>query len=92
MKLDIVVSQNKAKAPKTPAEAFKNCPRCGCKELIQIETDVLCGRCPWDSCKAAVDGGLMDKMFTRSFRCFDHDQEENSNEAAQINIQAAESA
>jgi hypothetical protein len=68
MKLDLLTTNSKAKAPKTPAEAIKQCPRCGCNELIPIDTDVLCGRCPWDSCQASVDAGHMDHFFSEGFR------------------------
>jgi hypothetical protein len=71
MKLERQITKRETKAPKTSVEAITRCPRCGYNELIPIDTDVLCGRCPWDSCKASVDAGHMDHFFSEGFRGWD---------------------
>ena len=51
-----------ANRPKTPIDHFKKCPACGDKELIQIDPDVVCSSCNWDSTAWHVSAGGMDDL------------------------------
>jgi len=46
MRLD---AMNQMLGLKTPAQIFKNCPKCKCADLLEFEGEVFCNRCPWDS-------------------------------------------
>jgi len=45
---------------KNPIQTFYQCPCCKSKDLITIETDVLCTECSWDSLEAHINAGALD--------------------------------
>ena len=51
-----------ASRPPKPIDHFKCCPRCGDKELIPVDPDVVCSRCDWDSTAWHVAQGGMDSL------------------------------
>ena len=66
MKLRLIASQTTvSKEPRVkPVDHFKKCPACGCKELIEVNPDVLCSRCDWDSTAWDVSRGGVDNLFS----------------------------
>jgi len=41
--------------PKNPVSAFKLCPRCGSANLMQMEEDLSCTYCGWDSIALRIE-------------------------------------
>lgn len=65
MKLQLIAGPMQFREPRTkPVDHFHKCPACGCKDLIQINPDVLCSECDWDSTAWDVSRGGMDSLFS----------------------------
>lgn len=64
MKMSLRTIDVKEKPAKraTPVDHFKKCPKCGNKDLIQLDPDVLCSSCDWDSLAWDVSRGAMDDL------------------------------
>jgi hypothetical protein len=63
MKFSVIHGSDQATSrPPTPVDHFKCCPRCGDKELIRVDPDVVCSSCDWDSTAWHVDQGGMDSL------------------------------
>lgn len=45
-----------------PTDVFDSCPACNETELIEVDTDLVCTACDWNSCRYSVDAGLMDNL------------------------------
>ena len=45
-----------------PVDHFSNCPQCGCKDLLDVNPDVACMKCDWDSTSWDVSRGGMDSL------------------------------
>lgn len=45
-----------------PVDYFKKCPKCGDRDLIHLNPDVLCSSCDWDSLAWDVSRGAMDDL------------------------------
>ena len=65
----------KGMGAKAPTKSFKKCPACGCKELLPVGVDVLCGACDWGSMQSHVDSGGMDNIFSAYIDHFMGDHE-----------------
>ena len=91
MKLSLIATTSERRVSKTPAEVFTKCPHCGSKDLIRVDTDLICGACPWNSCKVAVDAGLMDHLFTKAIR-IDHGGGDEIATPAPVKIEPAKIA
>lgn len=57
----IKVQESTAKRTK-PVDHFKKCPKCGDRDLIQLDPDVLCSSCDWDSLAWDVSRGAMNDL------------------------------
>ena len=63
MKLSLIQGCDQpASRPKKPIDHFKCCPRCGDKDLINVNPDIVCSRCDWDSTAWHVAQGGMDDL------------------------------
>lgn len=64
MKLSLKTKNDSEKTSKRtkPVDHFKKCPQCGATDLIQINPDVLCSSCDWDSTAWDVSRGAMDNL------------------------------
>ena len=62
MKLCALEEPKTAKKRTRPVDYFKKCPKCGEKELIKLDPDVLCSSCDWDSLAWDVSRGAMDNI------------------------------
>ena len=47
---------------RNPVDVIHKCPKCGSKNLLKLNVDVLCGHCDWDSTWAYVAAGGMDHL------------------------------
>ena len=64
MKIELktqTITESKAKRTK-PVDFFKKCPKCGDKDLIHLDPDVLCTSCDWDSLLWDVSRGSMNDL------------------------------
>ncbi len=57
----IEVVEKTAKRTK-PVDYFKKCPKCGDRDLIHLNPDILCSSCDWDSLAWDVSRGAMDDL------------------------------
>lgn len=62
MSLRTVCGTEKPVKRTTPMDHFKKCPKCGDKNLIAINPDVLCSVCDWDSLSWDVSRGAMNNL------------------------------
>jgi hypothetical protein len=41
---------------------LKVCPACGSENLVHVDSDTICGTCPWNSAVMSVEAGELDDL------------------------------
>lgn len=88
MKIELLTKteQITVKRRTRPVDYFKKCPKCGEKELIHVEADLLCTSCDWDSLAWDVSRGAMDDLQSAAKELFTSQAKEKPTQKSKENM------
>ncbi|MBY0385800.1 hypothetical protein K2X05_11645 [bacterium] len=56
------------KKGKPATQVFTSCPACRDEQLIEVDSDLVCSSCDWNSCLYSVESGQMDNFMENARR------------------------